>query len=48
MLRNHGKFDKKNDGYVKKIREGGSNDIVDIIWGGGDQMMNVRLNVEEI
>ena len=33
---------------MKKIREDGFNDIVDIIWGGGDQMMNVRLNAEEI
>jgi hypothetical protein len=40
--------DKKNDEYMKKIREDGSNDTVDIIWEGEDQMMNVRLNAEKI
>jgi hypothetical protein len=47
MLRNHSKSDKKNDGYIQKIHADDFNDIVDIIWGGGDQMMNVRSNVEE-
>jgi len=29
------------------IRVDGSNDIVDIIWEGGDQTMNVRSNAGE-
>jgi hypothetical protein len=33
---------------MKKIQEDGFNDIVDIIWEGGDRMMNVRSNAEKI
>jgi hypothetical protein len=40
--------EKKNDEFTKKIQEGGFSDIADIIWEGEDQMMNVRLSVEEI
>ena len=40
--------EKKNDGYTKKIREDGFNDIVDIIWEGGDRMMNAKSSVEKL
>jgi len=33
---------------MKKILVDGFSDIVDIIWGEEDLMMNVRLNVEEL
>jgi hypothetical protein len=47
MLHSHSKFDKKNDGFFQRIHVDGSNDTVDIIWGGEDLKMNARLNVEE-
>lgn len=40
--------EKKNDEYIQKIREVDFNDIVDIIWEGGDQMMIVKSNVEKL
>ena len=40
--------EKKNDEYTKKIQEDGFNDTADIIWGGGDQMMNAKSSVEKI
>lgn len=41
----HSKFGNKNDEYIQKILVDDFSDIVDIIWGGDVQMMNVRLNV---
>jgi hypothetical protein len=40
--------DKKNDEYMKRIREDGFSDIVAIIWEGEVQMMNVKSNVEKL
>ena len=48
MLHSHWKYDKENDEFPQKIREGGSNDIADIIWEGDVLMMNVRLSAEGI
>lgn len=47
MLRNHSKFDKKNDEFILMIPADGSSDTADIIWGGDAPMMNARSNVEE-